>query len=60
MLGVIQQKEIKYNRILILWRRIFIYQMHAGLSMYAQSKPSGKYSNLAKIAINNSELDISI
>ena len=57
---MIQQKEIIYNKILILWRRIFIYQMHAGLSMYAQSKPSGKYSNLAKIAINNSELDISI
>ena len=34
--------------------------MHAGLSMYAQSKPSEKYSKLAKIAINNSELDISI
>ena len=57
---MIQQKETIYDKILILWRRIFIYQMHAGISMYAQSKPSGKYFDLATIAINNSELDIFI
>lgn len=34
--------------------------MHAGLSMYAQFKPSGKYFDLATKAINNSELDIFI
>lgn len=57
---MIEQKKTIYNKILILWRRIFIYQVHAGLSMYAQSKPSGKYFDLATTAINNSELDIFI